>query len=146
MFSLTSHPSSAYGEFECTHDCTDLTSANFLNAIGKTTPLLLRISTVGPERGSADTVRDVHGWAMKMYTEEGNLDWVFNNTVSRWPDCVSLRLTEPILANIFPAAGFFRTRPDQVPVAQSLAQEAPSHQLSRCGHGRAYMHRLVLIA
>lgn len=72
----------AYGEFEVTHDCSDLTSASFLNTIGKKTPVLLRISTVGPERGSADTVRDVHGWAMKLYTDEGNLDWVFNNTVS----------------------------------------------------------------
>ncbi|CAK7205677.1 catalase A [Sporothrix eucalyptigena] len=47
---------------------------------GKKTTVLLRISTVGPERGSADTIRDVHGWAMKLYTDEGNLDWVFNNT------------------------------------------------------------------
>ncbi|KAL2841285.1 catalase core domain-containing protein, partial [Aspergillus pseudoustus] len=47
---------------------------------GKKTPVLLRVSTVGPEAGSADTSRDVHGWAMKLYTDEGNLDWVFNNT------------------------------------------------------------------
>lgn len=72
---------SAYGEFTCTHDCSDITSASFLSEIGKTTQLLLRVSTVGPEAGSADTLRDVHGWAMKLYTDEGNLDWVFNNTV-----------------------------------------------------------------
>jgi catalase len=71
----------AYGEFEVTDDCTDITSASFLKEIGKKTKVLLRISTVGPERGSADTTRDVHGWAMKLYTDEGNLDWVFNNTV-----------------------------------------------------------------
>ncbi|KAK9369427.1 putative catalase [Lipomyces kononenkoae] len=70
----------AYGVFEVTHDCSDITSASFLNTVGKKTEVLLRISTVGPERGSADTVRDVHGWAMKLYTDEGNLDWVFNNT------------------------------------------------------------------
>ncbi|GIC94441.1 catalase [Aspergillus udagawae] len=70
----------AYGEFTCTHDCSDITSANFLSQVGKKTPLLLRISTVGPKAGSADTLRDVHGWAMKLYTDEGNLDWVFNNT------------------------------------------------------------------
>ncbi|KAK9233866.1 catalase-domain-containing protein, partial [Lipomyces kononenkoae] len=70
----------AYGVFEVTHDCSDITSASFLNVVGKKTEVLLRISTVGPERGSADTVRDVHGWAMKLYTDEGNLDWVFNNT------------------------------------------------------------------
>ncbi|KAL4861710.1 hypothetical protein BDV12DRAFT_207800 [Aspergillus spectabilis] len=46
----------------------------------KKTPILLRVSTVGPESGSADTSRDVHGWGMKMYTDERNLDWVFNNT------------------------------------------------------------------
>ncbi|KAJ5472257.1 Catalasemono-functionalheme-containing [Penicillium desertorum] len=70
----------AYGEFEATADCSDLTSASFLNKAGKKTPVLLRVSTVGPESGSADTSRDVHGWAMKLYTDEGNLDWVFNNT------------------------------------------------------------------
>jgi catalase len=71
----------AYGEFTCTHDCSDISSASFLSEVGKTTPLLVRISTVGPEAGSADTVRDVHGFSMKIYTDEGNLDWVFNNTV-----------------------------------------------------------------
>ncbi|KAI2702724.1 hypothetical protein CBS147354_9724 [Penicillium roqueforti] len=70
----------AYGEFEATEDCSNLTSASFLSKVGKKTPILLRVSTVGPESGSADTSRDVHGWAMKMYTDEGNLDWVFNNT------------------------------------------------------------------
>lgn len=79
---LISHTtSSAYGEFEATADCSDITSASFLNKAGKKTPVLLRVSTVGPESGSADTSRDVHGWGMKLYTDEGNLDWVFNNTV-----------------------------------------------------------------
>ncbi|KAL3454197.1 catalase-like domain-containing protein [Aspergillus insuetus] len=72
--------SGSYGTFEATHDCSDFTSASFLNMAGKKTPVLLRVSTVGPEAGSADTSRDVHGWAMKFYTDEGNLDWVFNNT------------------------------------------------------------------
>jgi catalase len=49
--------------------------------VGKKTPVLQRVSTVGPESGSADTSRDVHGWAMKFYTDEGNQDFVFNNTV-----------------------------------------------------------------
>lgn len=73
---------SAYGEFECTHDCSDITSASFLNTVGKKSDVLLRISTVGPERGSADTTRDVHGWGMKIYTDEGNQDFVCNNIVS----------------------------------------------------------------
>lgn len=71
----------AYGKFEVTHDISDLTSAKFLNGIGKETPALVRISTVAPERGSADTARDVRGWGIKLFTEEGNQDWVFNNTV-----------------------------------------------------------------
>ncbi|KAJ5656906.1 hypothetical protein N7507_008856, partial [Penicillium longicatenatum] len=70
----------AYGEFEATRDCSDFTSASFLNKVGKKTPVLQRVSTVGPEAGSADTSRDVHGWALKFYTDEGNMDWVFNNT------------------------------------------------------------------
>ncbi|GLI74388.1 catalase A [Penicillium ochrochloron] len=79
-FSRERIPERAYGEFEATADCSDITSASFLNKAGKKTPVLLRVSTVGPESGSADTSRDVHGWGMKLYTDEGNLDWVFNNT------------------------------------------------------------------
>jgi catalase len=66
---------------EVTNDNSDITSAAFLNGIGKKSEILLRISTVGPERGAADVVRDPRGWGMKVYTEEGNQDWVFNNTV-----------------------------------------------------------------
>ncbi|KAM5489847.1 catalase A [Microsporum audouinii] len=73
----------AYGEFTVTKECSDITSASFLNKVGKTTPVLWRVWTVGPESGSADTLRDVHGWAMKFYTDEGNLDWVFNNTAGQ---------------------------------------------------------------
>ncbi|OLN97435.1 Catalase 1 [Colletotrichum chlorophyti] len=69
----------AFGEFEVTHDVSRYTSAKFLNGIGKKSKVLLRVSTVGPERGSADTVRDVRGWGMKIFTEEGNQDWVFND-------------------------------------------------------------------
>jgi len=70
----------AYGKFVVTHDISHITSAAFLNGIGKETPVLLRISTVGPEKGSADSVRDPRGWGMKLFTEEGNQDWVFYNT------------------------------------------------------------------
>ncbi|KAM0149407.1 hypothetical protein ACHAPG_009422 [Botrytis cinerea] len=70
----------AFGEFEVTHDISDLTSAAFLNGIGKKTSCMVRISTVGGEKGYPDVVRDVRGYAMKFYTEEGNQDFVFNNT------------------------------------------------------------------
>ncbi|KAN0114449.1 putative catalase [Hyaloscypha variabilis] len=69
----------AWGEFEVTHNNSHLTSAKFLNGIGKRSKVLLRVSTVGPERGHAETVRDVRGWGMKIFTEEGNQDFVFNN-------------------------------------------------------------------
>ncbi|KAF2004228.1 catalase-domain-containing protein [Amniculicola lignicola CBS 123094] len=69
----------AFGEFEVTHDITDITSADFLSEVGKKTKVLMRISTVGGEKGSADTVRDVRGWAMKLFTDEGNWDLVGND-------------------------------------------------------------------
>ena len=71
----------AFGAFEVTHDISDITSAKFLNGVGTTTPVMIRLSTVARERGSVDTERDVRGWAMKFFTQEGNQDWVFNNTV-----------------------------------------------------------------
>jgi len=71
----------AYGEFEVTHDITNFTSAAFLNTVGKKTRLLTRFSTVAGEKGSAESVRDGRGFAFKLYTEEGNLDWLFFNLV-----------------------------------------------------------------
>jgi catalase len=59
---------------------TEFTSAGFLSEIGKTTPLFARFSTVAGELGSPDTVRDPRGFALKLYTEEGNYDLVGNNT------------------------------------------------------------------
>lgn len=70
----------AFGEFEVTKDVSDITSAAFLSEVGKKTPLVTRFSTVGGESGSADSARDPRGFSVKLYTEEGNLDWVYNNT------------------------------------------------------------------
>lgn len=72
----------ARGYFEVTDDVSDVTDANFMNGIGKKTEVLVRIATTGPERGSADTVRDFRGFAVKLKTEEGNQDFVMNNQVS----------------------------------------------------------------
>ncbi|GLV55586.1 catalase [Dictyobacter sp. S3.2.2.5] len=72
--------SGAFGYFEVTKDVTQWTSAAFLNQVGKRTPVLARFSTVAGELGSADTVRDPRGFAIKFYTEEGNYDLVGNNT------------------------------------------------------------------
>ena len=72
--------SGAFGYFEVTADVTQWTKAAFLNQVGKRTPMLARFSTVAGELGSADTVRDPRGFALKFYTEEGNYDMVGNNT------------------------------------------------------------------
>jgi catalase len=72
--------SGAHGFFEVTEDVTQFTNAAFLSEVGKRTPVFLRFSTVAGEMGSADTVRDPRGFAMKFYTEEGNYDLVGNNT------------------------------------------------------------------
>jgi catalase len=72
--------SGAFGYFEVTQDVTQWTRATFLNQVGKRTPLLVRFSTVAGELGSADTVRDPRGFAIKFYTEEGTYDLVGNNT------------------------------------------------------------------
>ncbi|CDQ21482.1 catalase [Halobacillus karajensis] len=70
----------AHGYFEVTNDVSKYTKAKFLDEIGKRTPLFTRFSTVAGEKGSADTVRDPRGFAVKFYTEEGNYDLVGNNT------------------------------------------------------------------
>ncbi len=70
----------AFGTFKVTHDITRYTKAKIFSEIGKTTNMVGRFSTVAGEKGSADTVRDVRGFALKFYTEEGNWDLVGNNT------------------------------------------------------------------
>jgi catalase len=70
----------AHGYFQVTKDVRQYSKAKFLNQIGKRTPVFLRFSTVGGEKGSADTDRDPRGFALKFYTEEGNWDMTGNNT------------------------------------------------------------------
>lgn len=70
----------AFGYFEVTHDISKYCKAKIFSQVGKRTPCAVRFSTVGGESGSADTVRDPRGFAMKFYTEEGNWDLVGNNT------------------------------------------------------------------
>ncbi|AOZ93740.1 catalase KatA [Paenibacillus crassostreae] len=70
----------AHGYFEVTNDVSQYTKASFLSEVGKRTPMFTRFSTVAGELGSADTVRDPRGFALKFYTEEGNYDMVGNNT------------------------------------------------------------------
>ena len=73
--------SGAHGYFVCTNaKMPEYTSARLFSSVGKRTPLFARFSTVGGEKGSADTERDPRGFAVKFYTEEGNWDMVGNNT------------------------------------------------------------------
>src|ERR1700749_3604928 len=70
----------AYGTFTVTHDVTRFTKARIFSEIGKQTPMFARFSTVAGERGAADAERDIRGFALKFYTDEGNWDVVGNNT------------------------------------------------------------------
>ena len=72
--------SGAYGTFTVTHDITRYTKASLFSQIGKKTDLFMRFSTVAGERGAADAERDIRGFAMKFYTDQGNWDLVGNNT------------------------------------------------------------------
>ena len=70
----------AYGTLRVTNDITRYTRADLFSEVGRETPLLVRFSTVAGESGAADAERDVRGFAVKLYTDEGNWDLVGNNT------------------------------------------------------------------
>lgn len=72
--------SGAFGTFTVTHDITKYTAAKVFSEVGKKTDVFVRFSTVAGERGAADAERDIRGFAVKFYTEEGNWDLVGNNT------------------------------------------------------------------
>ncbi len=72
--------SGAYGTFTVTNDITKYTRAKIFSEIGKKTDMFIRFSTVAGERGAADAERDIRGFAVRFYTEEGNWDIVGNNT------------------------------------------------------------------
>jgi catalase len=94
--------SGAHGYFECYEPLTDLTRASIFAETGKRTPVFVRFSTVAGERGSTDTARDVRGFAVKFYTDEGNWDLVGNNIpvffiqdAMKFPDVVHAVKPEP---------------------------------------------------
>ena len=72
--------SGAFGKFTVTKDVTAYTKARIFSKIGKETGTFVRFSTVAGERGAADAERDIRGFAIKFYTEDGNWDLVGNNT------------------------------------------------------------------
>jgi catalase len=92
----------AHGYFEVTNDVTKYTRAKFLSKVGKKTEVFARFSTVGGEKGSADSERDPRGFAIKFYTEEGNYDMVGNNTPTffirdsmKFPDFIHTQKRNP---------------------------------------------------
>jgi catalase len=92
----------AFGTFKVTHDITKYTKAQLFSRVGNTCKVLVRFSTVGGEKGSADTERDPRGFAIKFYTEEGNWDLVGNNTPvffikdpKKFPDFVHTQKRDP---------------------------------------------------
>ena len=92
----------AHGTFTVTNDITKYTKAKIFSKVGKKTPMFGRFSTVAGEKGSADTVRDVRGFALKFYTEEGNWDMVGNNTpvffirdAIKFPDFIHTQKRDP---------------------------------------------------
>jgi catalase len=94
--------SAAHGFFECYQPMTKLTRASFLAQKGKKTPVFVRFSTVAGERGSPDLARDVRGFAVKFYTDEGNFDIVGNNIpvffiqdAMKFPDLIHSVKPEP---------------------------------------------------
>ena len=72
--------SGAFGKFTVTHDISKYTTGKLFSKVGNTCETFARFSTVGGEKGSADTVRDPRGFSVKFYTEEGNWDMTGNNT------------------------------------------------------------------
>ena len=94
--------SAAHGYFELTESLEEYTTAKILTETGKQTPLFTRFSTVAGNKGSKDTPRDVRGFAVKMYTEEGNWDLVGNNMpiffiqdAIKFPDLIHAVKPEP---------------------------------------------------
>ena len=94
--------SAAHGYFELTESLEEYTTAKILTETGKQTPLFTRFSTVAGNKGSKDTPRDVRGFAVKIYTEEGNWDIVGNNMpiffiqdAMKFPDLVHAVKPEP---------------------------------------------------
>ncbi|KFC20360.1 catalase [Chryseobacterium sp. FH1] len=94
--------SGAHGVFKLTKSLKEFTKAKFLTEVGKEVPVFTRFSTVGGSRGSTDLARDVRGFSVKFYTEEGNYDLVANNMpvffiqdAMKFPDLVHAVKPEP---------------------------------------------------
>ncbi|MGV3278063.1 catalase [Rickettsiales bacterium LUAb2] len=136
----------AYGYFEVTNNISEYTSANFLSEVGKKTDLFIRFSTVGGEKGSADAERDPRGFAIKLYTEEGNYDIVGNNTpvffirdAIKFPDFIHTQKRNPATNTKDPNMvwDFFSLTPESIHQATILFSNrgTPKNYIHMNGYG-----------
>ncbi|AJB28336.1 catalase [Bordetella pertussis] len=136
--------SGAYGTFTVTHDISRYTRARIFAEVGKQTPLFLRFSTVAGERGAADAERDVRGFAIKFYTDEGNWDLVGNNTPVffirdplKFPDFIHTQKRDPKtnLRNATAAWDFWSLNPKSLHQVTILMSDRGLPQNYRQQHG-----------
>ncbi|AUL17785.1 catalase [Bordetella bronchiseptica MBORD675] len=136
--------SGAYGTFTVTHDISRYTRARIFAEVGKQTPLFLRFSTVAGERGAADAERDVRGFAIKFYTDEGNWDLVGNNTPVffirdplKFPDFIHTQKRDPKtnLRNATAAWDFWSLNPESLHQVTILMSDRGLPQNYRQQHG-----------
>ncbi len=113
----------AFGYFEVTRDVTKYSKASFLSKVGKRTEAVVRFSTVAGSKGSADTVRDPRGFALKLYTDEGIYDLVMNNTPvffirdgMKFPDFIHSQKPDPAsgLKSLDSIWDFFSNSPESL--------------------------------
>src|ERR1700753_3719284 len=136
--------SGAYGTLTVTNDVTRYTSAAALSQIGKQTETFLRFSTVAGERGAADAERDVRGFALRFYTEQGNWDIVGNNTPVffvrdplKFPDFIHTQKRDPYtnLRSNVAAWDFWSRHPESLHQVTILMSDRGIPQNYRQMHG-----------
>tara|TARA_Y100001968_G_scaffold223231_1_gene205955 strand:+ start:2869 stop:4371 length:1503 start_codon:yes stop_codon:yes gene_type:complete len=134
------------GTFTVTHDITQYTCADLFSKIGKKTEVLSRWSTVAGESGAADTERDVRGFSLKFYTEEGNWDMVGNNTpiffirdAFKFPDFIRTQKRHPKTNLRSPEAmfDFWAAQPESVHQVTILMSDRgiPKNPMYMNGYG-----------
>jgi catalase len=135
-----------------THDISRYTKAKLFSEVGKKTEVFARFSTVAGERGAADAERDIRGFALKFYTEEGNWDMVGNNTPVffvrdplKFPDFIHTQKRDPRPTCVQPqsnwdfwslSAGI--PAPGDHPHVRSRASPSCAHQRLRQPHLQLY--------
>ncbi|WP_144144535.1 catalase [Paraburkholderia sp. BCC1884] len=136
--------SGAFGTLTVTHDISRFTKAKVFAGVGKETPLFMRFSTVAGERGAADAERDVRGFSIKFYTEEGNWDVVGNNTPVffirdplKFPDFIHTQKRDPYtnMRSNVAAWDFWERHPESLHQVTILMSDRGIPQNFRQMHG-----------